>query len=338
MSDLETTDTSVETVSDDLDAFSADFFGQKPSTEDGEAKPPENDEIEKDTSSDAPNTERDDSQETDSTDTDTEDEAPENTEDKPKPKNRFQERIDELTGGKRQAERERDELAARIRELEAKSTTPPVQEPTKTTPQPSAEGPTPMDTNEDGTDKYPLGEFDPGYIRDMVRHQHSLLMAEQAKEKEQEAVENAKNELRTDWQHRMDTAQERYPDLTEKAQGLVPVFQGVDPSYEEYLATTLMGLENGPDVLYHLSNNIDEARSIIAMGPVRATIALAKLEARLQSSVETGEVATPTEPRPKVSQAPTPPPTNKGAAPAKLSVPDDTDDLDAFTKKFFKRR
>lgn len=329
---------SVEQIDDDLDSFSDDFFGRKSEAVEEPASSEE--EVEEDIpDSDAPtedSQETDDSNDEDDSDSDTTEDKDDNPAAKPK-KNRFQERIDELTGGKRQAERERDELAARIRELENKTEAP---KPTAQ-PQPKTENlqePTPTDQNEDGSDKYPLGEFDPAYIRDVARHEFKILQANQAKEEEQRTLEQQQQAMTQEWQNKLNTAQERYPDLDEKTASLAPAFEGVDPAYGEYLAATFMAMDHGPDVLYYLANNHDEARRIIAMGPTKATIALGRIEARFDEvKTETEEPVTTT-PRPKVSQAPTPPPVNKGSAAAKLDIPDDTDDLDAFAKKFFKKR
>jgi hypothetical protein len=43
----------------------------------------------------------------------------------------------------------------------------------------------------------------------------------------------------------------------------------------------MMGLDNGPDVMHYLSQNIGEAQKIVASGPAAATIAIGRLDARL---------------------------------------------------------
>src|SRR5690606_13295759 len=89
------------------------------------------------------------------------------SEEEPKPKkSRFQERIDQLNE-KARLERERaDALESRLRALEEKK------EPTPEAPKETKadDGPKPDDKAEDGSDKYPLGEFDPQYARDLIRH------------------------------------------------------------------------------------------------------------------------------------------------------------------------
>jgi hypothetical protein len=91
-----------------------------------------------------------------------------------------------------------------------------------------------------------------------------------------------------------------------------------------------MSMDYGPDVLYHLSTNLEEAKQIVNSGPARATIALGRLEARyaLQEDEKKQQKL-------KVSKAPTPPDRlNKGSMVSK-EIPDDTDDLDAFAAKLF---
>ena len=89
-----------------------------------------------------------------------------------------------------------------------------------------------------------------------------------------------------------------------------------------------MSMDHGPDVLYYLAENVDEAKEIFESGPQKATIALGRIESRYIQSESTK--------RPRVSKAPSPPPTNKGSAGGSKTVRPDTDDLDSFEKTFFK--
>ncbi len=323
------------TNDDDLDAFSNDFFGQKPATEaPQEAKPEdENDdanEVEGDANNEAQNG-------NDTPDPEDESETPEDDDDsdnepepEPKPKKgSFQERINELTRDKRELER-------RLQALEAKAA--PKDEP-KPEPQPEvkSEGPDPLALNEDGTEKYPLGEFDPKYLRDVMRHEHQTLMEEQSRKAketaEQARIQQEQLELQSSWKQKVESAQERYPDLQQKVEtALDPAFEGVDPSYGEYLATLVMQMDKGPDVLYHLAENPDEARRIIAMGPTKAAVALGKLEARFDDDGEPQPV------KKKTTDAPPPPPANRGTNAAKAKVSPTTDDLEAFERLFFENK
>ena len=332
------TENPVESVdsSDDLDAFSAELFGQTTDHSDEakseKAPDPEEDSDRDATPEDTQTVEETDADESDDSDEDTSTD-PDPTVDEAKPKkNRFQERIDELTSKAREAERERDAVLARLEALETKQNTDP-------TPDKSAvdNTPQPTDLNDDGTDKYPLGEFDPAYIRDLTRHTLKVEREEflklEAQEEKERAVRAEQLALEASWNVQLESAKERYPDLIEKGQQLVSTFEGIEPAYGEYLTTTIMSMEYGTDVLYYLANNPTEAQKIVDGGARKATVALGRLEAKFAASNEEKETI-----RPKVSKAPTPPERlNKGSAPASSITPD-TDDLDDFEKLLFKKK
>lgn len=318
---------------DDLDAFATDFFGQKKeapveTNTEKEEKP----KVEADASTDT---------HSEAADTGNELEDPDGSSDEPETpakgkKTRFQERIDELTAKAREAERERDELRAKLNKEPAPTSAP------KTAPV-VAElvEPTPADTNEDGTDKYPLGEYDPSYIKDLtkfaLKSEKAAIEAEAVRDSEVAQMNAEKEALETSWAEKLPTAQERYPDFREKGEALIGTFSTINEAYGEYLSATIMSLENGTDVLYYLANNIDEANKIVAAGPSRATIMLGRLDAYFEDPDEAEESETPPPAR-KVTKATTPPPQNKGTSVAKASIADDTDDLDEFSTKYFDKR
>lgn len=325
--------TPVELDSDDLDTFSATFFGQK------EPEPAATT-VEEDEDVDEA---EDDATETETQTKDTEDDAlaPEEPEEEepeaaaPK-KSKAQERIDELTGKYRSEERKVQELEQRINDLVAKLEKNPAETPAPvkaTAPVADPDEPTPTDKLEDGNYKYPLGELDPKYIKDLMVHTYEAKAREDRRVAEEAAAkrqfEEAKNAIESEWADKVSSTRERYPDFNEKGQQLLGTFENIDSAYGEYLSNVIMSMEYGPDVLYYLANNPSEAKTIVDSGPQRATIALGRLEARFSVS----DSATPVQK--KVTKAPPPPPTNKGATAVKGSVPPDTDDLDAFSREFF---
>lgn len=322
---------------DNLDSFAAEFFGENPQPSDNAKS--EEAEIAPEVEDDAPEQEDTHSADDGATD-ETEDEQSEDSEEtdsdneqKPKGKNRYQERINELTAKARQAERERDEL---LRKLNEKPTDPKPEPKAQENTVTASEGPAPTDKNEDGTDKYPLGEFDPRFVKDTIQH----ALNEQARQQEAKKAEIEKLSaeqqyratLENTWKEKLEVVQERYPDYQEKGEQMLSVFEGIDPAYGQYLTDTLMEMDAGPEVFYYLANNLDEADQIVNAGPRKATIALAKLEAQL--------VGSPTAKTPvkKTTNAPPPPPQMKGSAVSKASIPLDTDDLDAFSKVLFKKK
>lgn len=339
----EQTTTPDVTVTDDLDLFASELFGES-------AKPSDDAKSEKvedvtEESDDAPtNDEEVDTQSDETGEDDTP--APDDDEDnetvqaaKPEKKNRLQDRINELTAARRQEEREkleaireRDELRAKLEEKQ----TPKPTEQAKAT-DTVQEGPKPGDKNEDGTDKYPLGEFDPKFVKDTIQHalaeERKALESQKAEQEKLSAEDQYRATLQNSWNEKLEDVRERYPDYEDKGQQMLDVFSNIDPNYGQYLVDTLMELDARPEVFYYLANNLDEAEEIVNAGPRKATIAFAKLEAQLAGTKTTNKT-----PAVKVTKAPAPPPQLKGSAVSKASVPLDTDDLDAFSKQLFKKK
>lgn len=308
---------------DDLDAFTELMTGKAQA-------PKEEVDEEKITNVDV-DTDADDEDQTDVTETaddeapDEDDDSEEKVEEKPKKKvNRYQERINELTAKAREAERALAALqAAQQKQTEApKAATPVVQD----------DAPNPDAKNEDGSDKYPLGEFDPAYIRDMARH---TIDKEWAARKEQEAQEAAQRQeqqareaLQAQWVEKLAPMTEQHEDFIDKTMGLESAFDGLDPAYSDYLVTTIKSLDHGPEVLYYFANNLDEAKRFVQSGPLAATLALGEINAMFKGQTRKAE--------PKVSKAPPPPQVNKGSK-TRTTVAADTDDLDAFADMLFKK-
>lgn len=340
MSDKPTNDSSneetfVDVNTDDLDQFSSLMSGKaKPAPEEeaeDEGDAVENsEEVETLANEDEEGNEQEETDEEESPDGEDDD-----SEEKPaKPKNRFQERINDLTAKARDAERKAADFEARLA-LAEKAQQNPTQEEKEAKPvveENSKGSPTPDEKTEDGKDKYPLGEFDPTYIRDLTRftikqEQEAAKQAdEQARAKQ--AVEEVRSKLQEDWTNKIQADAEKYEDFFEKGAELEETFKGIDDNYGEYLATTIMAMDKGPDVLYYLANNLEEAEQIVASGPTKATIALGRLESLFLAEKNAKAKET------KVSKAPVPPQVNKGNK-GRTTVADDTDDLDAFSEKMF---
>lgn len=306
----------------DLDTFSDIFHGKTPEPK-AKEEPVDNADLEDQANEAAP------VDETDIEDDDLADE-PDKVEAKPQPKkNRAQERIEQLLEKERLANERAAVAEARLKDLEAKGKS-------------KDEAPAPKedkaphwdDLNEDGSEKYPLGQFDPQFAEDHVRYLMDKRMAEaEAKmeqEREAQKTQAARDAAQKDWEAKLAPAQERYPDFSDKGADLVEALstENLEPDYGDYLTNVILSMENGPDVLYYLGSHIEEAKNIVKMGPMGATIALGGINASFSE-------------KPKVvnrqSKAPPPPPTNKGNSAAVPEVADDTDDLEAFEAKFFKR-
>lgn len=306
-------------VSEDLDVFETELFGtatpKEPETIDVE--------VEDSDGGDAPT----DAEDEDELEVEAEADESEEPEPKEKPKSRAQERISELVNREKETARKLDEALARLQQAEALTKTPTPQEP-------EAVAPGPDDKNEDGTEKYPLGEFDPAFNADLTKFNiEEGMKAYQARvdaeSKEKESIA-AREELQAQWSEKVESVAAKHEDYVEKTAGLEHTFRDLDPSYGEYLATTIMSMDAGADVLYYLAENTDEAQAIAKLGPVGATIALGRLEA----SFLTTETETKT---PRLTKAPEPAPSLAKGTAAKSQTRADTDDLDAFEKQLFKK-
>lgn len=339
-------------ITDDLDAFSDEFFETKPQAEDEVSEDTADDEDELDDDGDnlgeddnppAPEDEDEDEEAEESNDSDEdededddgEDEEEEEPEEDPKPKPRkksVQERINELTAKTREAERREAELIRRLEAAEAAVKKEAQEEAPELRDVLPSGAPDPDAKDEKGESLYPLGEFDPLYIRDITKFTIAQEM-EAAKEKaEQEARERevleAQEQLKEQWVEKIETAEKDLPDLREKMADLADAFGDVDPTYGDYLAATIMSSDLGPQIMYYLADNIGEAQQIVASGPAAATLALGRLEARLQTPPVKSN-------KRKRSEAPAPPESRSRGHGGKFTTPHDTEDLDAFEKVYF---
>jgi hypothetical protein len=307
-------------ITDDLEAFETEFYGLKPDQPEPEPEPDDEDDLE---GADP----EDDSLEADDDEPEEEDEdADPEPEPEPKPKKKSaQERIKELTAKAREAERREAELLKRLEKLEAPKEVPATPEPSK-----ASEGaPDPDAKDADGEAKYPLGEFDPQYIRDLAR----FTVAEETRSQRQAyEQERSQQQLLQGWTEKVAEVEKEIPDLRENLEKLSPVFDGADEGFSDYLAQTIMGSDVGPQVMYYLSQNIGEAQRLVASGPAAATLMIGRLEARFLSTSEEKKQ------QKKVSKAPTPPESRVRGNSGRFQIAPDTDDLDAFEKLYFSKR
>lgn len=318
----------VDPNTDDLDLFS-DLIG-------GKAKPSEPKETENE---DQPeeillekNDDTDEGDTKDESDDSVDEQNDEDKEPKEKPKkvNRVQERINQLVTERENEKREKLELQRRLEALENAKKDEITKAPAAVTVPDT--GPDPDAKNEDGSDKYPLGEFDPAYIRDMARHtidkEWAARKEQEAKEQAERQTQEARDMLQNQWVEKLTPALEQYDDFMEKTVELESTFSGLDPNYSDYLAQTIKSLDHGPEVLYYFANNLEEARKFVNLGPLNATLALGEINAMFKgnSRKET-----------KVSKAPPPPQANKGAK-MRTTIEPDTDDLDSFEKLLFNKK
>lgn len=327
-------------IDDDLESFENEFFGKtsaSPTAEQDEPEDEAEDEDVDENEDDPLATENDDDEDQDE-DEDEDYEEEDEPEPKPEPKkNKTQLRIEKLVAEAREAERRAEALEKRLAELEASKEEAKDEAPKGLREQLPENAPDPDAKNNDGEPVYPLGEFDPNYIRDLtkftIEQERTEARRIEQEEKQKAEIEAAQQEIQTNWLSRLEEAEKEIPDIRENITGLTEAFGDLEPAYGDYLATTIMSSEYGPQIMNYLSQNIGEAQAIVASGPAAATLALGRLEARLMKPVQD-------EPKrnKKVSSAPTPPEKRSRGAQGKFTTAPDTDDLDAFEREFFKRR
>lgn len=240
-------------------------------------------------------------------------------------------RMNELYAKWREEERQRQALEERLQTLEqGQSDQDTSQE------QGQQEELQPPDPND--TEKYPYGEVDQQYIDDRAAYIAEKRFRELSKEERerqererQEAEQRRQAEaVQKEWDERKQSAAQKYSDFEEKVeQGAA---QGTWPCTQE-MAQAIMTSDNGPDVAYHLASNSEEAQQIAQMSAMDQIRAIGRLEARYAESAsqKTGN----SEKAEAHASGPEPPRHRARGAGGKFTVPDDTDKLEDFEKKFF---
>lgn len=331
-------------IDESLDAFEKDFL-EKPSDElpEPEVEDTEDDALATDKDEDAADEadegadpdEGDEAEEEDESDEEEDEPEPEP---KPKGKNRksFQERINELTRERREAERTNAELLRRLEALETREREVSKQEPIKKDALPQG-APSPDAVDDSGDALYPLGEFDPNFIRDYTKftiaEETKAIETKKAAEAQAARIAQEKQELQSEWSQKLDAAEEEIPEIREHISELVDAFSGLDPAYGEYIATTIMTSENGPAIMEYLSQNIGEAQKIVASGAAAATLAIGRLDARLASVRPEAEEKR----NKKLSSAPKPPEKATRGVKGQVSIRGDTTNLADFEREFLRK-
>jgi hypothetical protein len=340
------TDNTVDIDDVNLEDFEKDFFNAN--KEAPVEEPVEEEVVDEEIGDDHPATDEDEEAEDEpveeeSEDEEEDDEEEEEPEEDPKPKrNRksAKERIEELVAKQREAERAADrreaELLERIKNLEARTPKEESQSKDVKALLPP-EAPSPDATGKDGEPLYPLGEFDPLYIRDLTKftiEQERKTMREEEEQTRKAREEQAvRQQIADEWMDRVEEVEKEIPELRDNMKSLADTFADLEPNYGEYLASTIMISEVGPQIMNYLSQNIGEAQKIVASGPAAATLALGRLEARLLNSSTKQDEKRNTK---QVSKAPAPPTERSRGARGQFAVSPDTDDLEAFERVFYK--
>lgn len=200
----------------------------------------------------------------------------------PKPKGKsVQDRFDEMTAARREAERE-----AEYWRTKALAREEPVKEKEEAKPDPE---PNPAD--------YDLGDLDPKYNRDVARwdaRQEFRQVLEREREEAQTAEARREfQRLAATYEERVSAAAEKYPDFEEVVTRSAKA--GKWPC-TEMMRAGILESEAGVDLAYHFATHPDEAIRISRMDDYDQARAIGRLEARYLDA-----------PQPQVSRAPAPP-------------------------------
>lgn len=224
----------------------------------------------------------------------------------PKPKKSVQERIDEVTRARREAEREAEFWRAKA--LQAPERQPEPAQAVDEDPEPSP-------------DLYEYGENDARFIR---AHATWEARREVSRQFEERAARQAEEAERQKFNERAMAFADATPDFFDvvgqdfgrAAAVMTPVMQQAARTAEE-----------APAVAYHLAKHPAEARRIAALNPYAQAVEIGKLAARF------GAQPAP-RPTPQIAtNAPEPPPQVRGPG-GRFKPSPDTDDFAAFEKTY----
>lgn len=221
----------------------------------------------------------------------------------PKPRKSAQERIDEVTKARREAERVAEEARrdAEYWREQAMRHQPQAQ-------QPAEEG-------EPDPASYEHGELDARFIADRATY-HALKTF-----REEQARQTAQTRMQTQLQTFEARLSEQFPEGEPVGVQRLRALRELSPAIQE----VILDSEIGPKLADHLGTNPRELTRISALTPLQQARELTKLEMKL---------ASPPAPTPKTAtDAPAPTPQVRGAG-GRFTVAPDTDDFAAFEKQF----
>lgn len=211
------------------------------------------------------------------------DEHEEGGDEKPKPSKGVQKRLDELTREKYDERRRADALQAQLERTIA------MLERQQAGSQQAESAPDPNDAPD--PDRYPEGENDRQYIRDLARFEARQEIAQQ------QAIQTRQREI-ADIQAREQAAREKYEDYQQVVtpEAMAPILQR-----NPRIIAALAQHEKGPDLAYYLAKHPEDLSAIAGSSFETALIRIGQLSAAIDAPKN------PTaEKPPAVSKAPAP--------------------------------
>lgn len=249
-------------------------------------------------------------------------------------KQSVQERINDLTRARREAERRAEALEAELARLrsgesEPKSKSEPAVKEGQETPSDDKEG----ESGAPDPAKYEFGELDAQYIADLAKY-HADQRFEQRMKELREADE-AREAQRRHQEHRqrfetevVSKGSKKYEDFVEK---VVVGAEKNEWALSEDVALMLLDSEVGDEIAYHLASNPEESVRVYQMPPAERARWFGRMEARFSAG---GSAATGSPGKTQPVKAPSAPPpvTQPRGAAGKFEASPDTDDFAAFER------
>lgn len=215
----------------------------------------------------------------------------------PKPKKSAQDRIDELTRARREAERDAEYWKAKATQPQTEAQAAPV-----------PEAPARPDPSE-----YQDGALDPQFIEDLTDWKTDQAVARSLQQRD------AEGRTKTARQSFDERAARLYPDG--EPAGLQAIRQM--PTLPVAVQDVVLTSEDGPKLAEYLGSNIGELQRLSTLSPALQAYELAKIEIKLAAP----------KPAKTITDAPPATPQVRGSG-GRFTVGADTDDFAAFEKQF----
>ena len=228
-------------------------------------------------------------------------------ESQPKPKKTAQDRIDEVTAARRQAERDAKEAREEAERWRALAEQRAATSQTPQTPQGGDGKPNPEDFQD--------GVYDPAYVEALTNWKADQAVSKRLSERDQ--VRTQQTAL-TAFNAR---AAEAFPDG--EPDGLKAL--KAIPQLSQTVALTILDMDDGPKVADHLGANRAELSRIESLPPHMQVLELAKISTRLASAPAAPAAN-------KIPGAPEPPDNRVRGSGGQFKTPPDTSDFAAFEK------
>ncbi|MEO8128355.1 MAG: hypothetical protein ABI822_14740 [Bryobacteraceae bacterium] len=247
------------------------------------------------------------------------------------PKKTAQERINEITRARREAERatetekrRADAAEQRARDLETRLNAPPKKD----------EAAKKADVEDDPTapkpDDYEYGELDSRYIRAIAGHEAERKFAElrsaDTQEREQRALQEKQSAAREQFEVMISSGAKKHEDFYEKV--VIGSESGSWP-LSETLGELIMESDAGNDIAYHLATNPEEADRVYRSSPVEQARYFGRMESKFSAGQAAASGDASGKSAPRTPKAPPPVDTARGAG-GQFHATADTDDFAAF--------